>query len=155
MTTGAEHKVYVSATAPATFDQAGYEGIAAADWEITPCMTSIPEIAKSFAQVDFTCLFSGTTDSARGVAAPIELELPFQDKPTQNGQILVKAAFDAQHGTPEELLSMRVDNAAGTQSVYLQVKVYKYGTGQRVVTDFFLRAVMFVGNAETLVEVNT
>lgn len=153
MATGAENKFYVSATAPATFDQTGYEAIS--DWTLTPCMSSIPEISKTFSQVDFECLFTGTTESNRGVAAPIPLSVPFKDDPSNAGQILVKTAFDATKGTTAELLSVKVANVSGTQQVYLQAKVFKYGTGERVLGETFMRMVDLVADAATKVEVNS
>ena len=152
LTTGSGHKFYVSATAPATIDAAGFGAIS--DWELTPCMTSIPEISKTFAQVDFGCLFTGTTDVARGVAEPIKLSIPFKDVPTNAGQIIVATAAAATNGTPAELISVKVVNADEDQTVYLQAKVFRYGNGERVLDQVYMRMVDITADAATLFEVN-
>lgn len=152
ITTGAKHKMYVSATAPATFDQAGYEAIA--DWQLTPCAESLPEIVKRFASVDFTCLFTGTTGTARGVAEPITFNPPIKDDPANAGQILIKAAYDADNGSAAELISLKVENDGGTQTMYMQARVMAFGTGAREVGTVFLRVVEMMADAATVVEVN-
>lgn len=153
LTTGAKNKIYVSDTAPATFDATGYAALT--DWEQLPCSETIPELVKRLEAVNFTCISTGTTETARGVAAPIEFSPPIKDDPANAAQVLVKAAFDAANGSTGELLSLKVDNDGSTQQFYLQVKVYGYGTSERATSTVSLRVVEMTGDAATLVEVNS
>lgn len=153
ITTGAKHKIYVADTAPATFDAAGYGAIA--DWVRTPCSETIPEIVKRLEQVSFNCISSGTTETARGVAAPIPFNPPILDDPDNLGQQLIEAAFNAPNGSVEELLSVKVENEGATQVFYLQVKVTAYGSAERATSTVYLRTVEMVADASTMIEVNT
>jgi hypothetical protein len=153
MSTGAKNKIYVSASAPATFDETGWEAVTG--WQELPCGESIPALVKELEEVVFTCLSSGAAETFRGVAAPIPFEPPVRDDPANAGQVLVKAAFDATNGSSAELLSLKIDNDGSTQQIYMQVKVTAYGTGERVTNSVTLRVVKMSGDAATLHEVNS
>lgn len=151
LTTGAKHKLYVSGTAPATFDQAGYEAIT--DWQLAPCPESLPELVKRLETVSYTCLHEGTTETARGAAEPVTFNPPIQDDPTNAAQILMKTAFEATNGSAAELISIKVENDGATQTFYLQARVFAFGSGERATNTVFLRIVEMMGDAATLVEV--
>lgn len=150
--TGARHKLYVSPTAPATFDSAGYAAIV--DWEITNCVNELPEIAKSYGLVSFECLFTGTTDTARGVAEAIEWDVMFRDGETSGaaGMTVIKTAFDATPGTAAELISAQVRRPDDSVLYNIQFKVLSSGYGSITVGEFVMRSHRFAADAITYVE---
>lgn len=152
LTTGSGHKLYFSATAPATFDQVGYEAVTG--YELAPCAETLPELVKRFESVDFTCLYTGTTETARGVAEVIEFTPVIKDEPTNASQVLLQTAFDATNGSAAELITMKVEDAGAAQTFYAQAKVFGYGSGERVSGTVYMRVVELRIDAGTLVEVN-
>lgn len=154
LTTGSKNKLYLSATAPAAFTEEAWGDIAEADWFLAPCPSSIPEIVRRLEQVTFDCLHSGSTETARGAAAPITFNPPIRDEPGNPAQQVAEAAMNATNGTDAELVSIRVQNDGATQTFYLQARVYGYGSGERVTNTVFLRVLEMTADANTMVEVN-
>lgn len=151
ITTGAKHKLYFGAAAPATFDQAGWAAVTG--WELAPCPETLPELIKRLETVTFSCLHSGTTETARGVAEAITFNPPFKDEPANAAQTLLKSAFDAAGGSAAELVSMKIENADASQIIYAQAKVMAWGPGERAVGSVFLRVIELSIDAATVVEV--
>ncbi len=128
--TGGGTTIAVSATLPATVDQAGYEALTS--FVPLPALSEIPMRPRSYRSVPFDKLQDEAIDSVRGLAELIELELSVHDGQRDNaGYLIVKAAFDAAKGTDAERIAVKIANAAGTVTEYYIMRVFEMSQGAR------------------------
>jgi len=114
-------KFYVSAAAPATFTEAGY---AALTWSEVQGFAEIPGFGESYNIGTFDSVSDGQF-KYRGLKTANDFTTTMLDDPTNAGQIIMKAAFDAAPASAEEKISFRRLDAGG------------YGqAGQGFVSDF-------------------
>ena len=131
--TGGGSSIAVSATLPATVDQAGYEALT---FLPLPALEEIPERAASYESVSFNKLQDDAVDSVRGLAQLIDLELSVHDGQRDNaGYLAVKAAFEATKGTDAERIAVKIANAAGTVTEYYIMRVFEMNEGARTGSD--------------------
>lgn len=119
ITPGAGTKLYVCPDAPASIDASDY---AALSWTLVEGVDAIPDIGPSRTTITFDDLGSGTILKSRGSEDPGEPSLSLADDPTDPGQVLLKAAYDAASGTAAETVSIRIVDAAA-KVTYAQSKV--------------------------------
>ena len=131
--TGGGTKISVSATLPATVDQAGFEALT---FLPLPALSEIPVRPRSYRSVPFDKLQDEAIDSVRGLAELIELELAVHDGQRDNaGYLIVKAAFDAVKGTDAEKIAVKIANAAGSVTEYYIMRVFAMNQGDRTGND--------------------
>lgn len=150
--TGGGSQIAVSAALPATFTQSGYEALTFTD---LPSVAEIPEQAAGYESVTFVKLQDDATDSVRGTANLIDIELAVYDGQRDNaGYLALKAAFDATKGTDAERIALKVANAAGTVTLYYTMRVFSMNEGARTGGEITSVGVMLQGpfNTRVLVE---
>ena len=150
--TGGGSQIAVSAALPDTFTQAGYEALTFTD---LPAIAEIPEQAAGYESVTFNKLQDDSTDSVRGIANLIDIELAVYDGQRDHaGYLALKAAFNATKGTDAERIALKVVNAAGTATLYYTMRVFSMNEGPRTGNDVNSIGVMLQGpfNTRVLVE---
>lgn len=150
--TGGGSQIAVSAALPATFTQTGYEALTFTD---LPALAEIPEQAAGYESVTFNKLQDDSTDSVRGIANLIDIELAIYDGQRDHaGYLALKAAFDATKGTDAERIALKVVNAAGTVTLYYTMRVFSMNEGARTSSEITTVGVMLQGplNSRVIVE---
>ncbi|HEX8469972.1 MAG TPA: hypothetical protein VF633_02565 [Brevundimonas sp.] len=104
-------KLYVSATAPATPNEAGF---AALTWVQVKGLDQLGEFGKSYEVGTFDSLDEGRL-KYRSILDEGDIDASPADLPADPGQIIVKAAADAPRGGVGEVISFRAEaeNGAG------------------------------------------
>ena len=152
--TGGGTTIAVSATLPATVDQAGYEALTS--FVPLPALSELPERPASYESVPFNKLQDDSIDSVRGLAELINLELAVHDGQRDNaGYLAVKAAFDATKGTDAERIAVRIANAANTVTEYYIMRVFSMTEGARTGNDISSVGVRMEGPFDTRVVVES
>lgn len=102
-------KFYVSAGHPATINQAGYDALT---WTEVPGMERIPAFGDSYNIGTFDSVADGQY-KYRSLRVTKDFSTTMLDDPTDAGQVIMKAAFDAGLGTSSEKLSFKREDASG------------------------------------------
>ena len=97
-------KIQVSAAAPATFDKAGFEALT---WTDVGGFDNAGEMGDGYEAQNFDSLTDGRIPY-RGILDGGSVDANMADDPADEGQVIMKAAFDAAKGSSTELLSYRV-----------------------------------------------
>lgn len=140
-------RVYVSASAPATFDEAGF---AALTWTEAEGFDSIGTVGNNDTVQSFNSLADGIL-KYRGTRDPGEFTTNPADIPDDPGQIIMKAANDAARGSAGERISLRVEEENGI-GVYCQVMVAGFARTWGGGDDLVVRNVVMPVMAGTIVE---
>lgn len=101
--------VEVSATAPASFDKTGYEAVT---YTAVGGFDNVPEIGDAYEMQQFDSVTDGRIPY-RGILDGGGGDVNMADDPTDAGQILMKAAFDAAKGSTAEKLTYRIRDENG------------------------------------------
>lgn len=97
-------KIQVSAAAPATFNETGYNALT---WTDVGGVDDGGEIGDAYEMQSFDSLTDGRIPY-RGILDGGTISASLADDPADAGQVLMKAAFDAAKGAAAEKLSYRV-----------------------------------------------
>lgn len=119
ITPGAGTVFSVCPDAPSSIDASDY---AALSWTAVEGLESFPEIGGARNVITFNDLASGTILKSRGSEDAGEPTLTIADDPTDAGQVLLKAAYDAASGTAAEIISIRLVDPA-SKVTYARTKV--------------------------------
>ena len=101
--------VEVSAAAPATFDETGYNALT-----FTPVggFDQVPDLGDAYEDQSFDSVTDGRIPY-RGILDPGGGEFGMADDPADAGQVILKGAFDAAKGSAAEKISMRIRDETG------------------------------------------
>lgn len=102
-------KLYVSAAAPATQTEAGYQALT---WVQVKGLDQLGEFGKSYEVGTFDSLDEGRL-KYRSILDEGEIDATPADLPADPGQIIVKAAADAPRGSAGEIISFRAEAENG------------------------------------------
>ena len=119
LTPGAGTTFSVCPDAPASVNASNY---AALSWTLVEGLESFPEIGGARNVITFNELSSGTILKSRGSEDAGEPTVNIADDPTDAGQVLLKAAYDASSGTAAEIVSIRLVDPA-SKITYARTKV--------------------------------
>lgn len=124
--------VEVSAAAPATFDETGYNALT---FTAVGGFDQVPDIGDGYEEQVFDSVTDGRIPY-RGILDPGGGEFGMADDPADAGQIILKAAFDAAKGSVGERISMRIRDETGNYTA-AQVMVSNwrrsYGGAQDII----------------------
>lgn len=140
-------KVYVSAAAPATFDETGY---AALTWTEVKGFSNAGNIGDSMEVGNFDSLTDGRI-KYRSINDPGQIDASMADDPSDAGQIILKAAFAAGRGSSAELVSLRIEAADGS-GTYAQSMVAGWQRAFGGAADIIMRNTTLPIKAGTVVE---
>jgi len=101
--------VEVSADAPATFDESGYNALTYSSFND---YDNVPSILSGFEMQSFDGIREGRAPY-RGIKTGAQSEMRVPDDPADPGIIVVKAAFEAAKGSAAEVISLRVRDQNG------------------------------------------
>lgn len=85
-------RVYISATLPATYNEAGYEALT---WTAIGNIESVGDYGATFDAVTFDPLDTGVRMKAKGVKDNGDITLPFAYDSADAGVVILKAASDS------------------------------------------------------------
>ena len=139
--------VFVSAASPATYDAAGY---AALTWTEVKGFATIGDIGNAREVGNFDSLTEGRL-KYRNINDPGQIDATMADIPTDAGQILLKAAFDAASGTATETISVRI-TAPDTKGTYCECLVASWVRAWGGAADLQMRNATMPIIAGTIVE---
>ena len=137
----------VSATLPATYDSSGYSALTFVTVE---GVESIPEIGSMRNTSSFSDLGSGSLIKRRGTEDPGDFSFDIADDPSDAGQILLKAAYDATLGSAAERIAVEIADSAKT--TYLEVMVIKWKREWAGNDEIVTRKADFIVMSQTVVE---
>ena len=140
-------KLYVLASAPASFDDTGWSALTftaevGGTNDIGEVGTS--KDAKKFDTYAGEITYRGTTKMA-------DIEETIPDDPTDAGQIILKAAYDAARGSASELVSAKIVAEDG-RGVWFQAKVSKFAPVFGGTEDLLMRSYVMSPDPETVLE---
>ncbi|WP_103171602.1 phage tail tube protein [Paracoccus sp. SY] len=92
LTTGIGTILYVSATIPATLDEAGFAAITGSGWVEVGEITEIPDYGGTSEVVTHTPLKTGVQEKFHGAENAGSLQIPMAYDPSDAGQAILKAA---------------------------------------------------------------
>jgi hypothetical protein len=140
-------KVYVSAAKPATIDSTAY---AALTWVEVKGFDNAGEIGDELEVGNFDSITEGRI-KYRSIADPGEMAPNMADLPADPGQVIMKAAFDADRGSAGEIISFKVEDESGL-GTYAQIMVSKWRRVYGGATDVQLRSATVPIMSQTVVE---
>jgi len=124
--------VEVSAAAPATFDETGFNALSFTE---VGGFDQVPDLGDAYEDQSFDSVTDGRIPY-RGILDPGGGEFGMADDPADGGQIILKAAFGAAKGSAAEKISMRIRDETGAYTA-AQVLVSSwrrsYGGAQDIV----------------------
>jgi hypothetical protein len=142
--------VEVSAADPATFDKAGYNALS---WSAVGGFDNIGEIGDGYEMQSFDSITDGRI-KYRGILDAGEIDANMADDPTDAGQVILKAAFDAAKGSTEEVISLRIRDEGGFYTA-MQVKVGTWRRAYGGANDVIRRAAQLAVEPGSVVESDT
>lgn len=86
-------KIAVSASAPATYDEAGYEALT---WTAEHCIDAVPVITKKFNAVTKSTTCEGTEKDIKGSAKYDPVAYKFDPVDSRAAETIYQTAFDSQ-----------------------------------------------------------
>jgi len=140
----------VSASAPATFDASGYGALTFTD---VGGFDDLGTIGDGYEMQSFDSIVDGRIPF-RGIQDGGSFELNMADDPTDAGQIIMKAAFDAGKGTAAEKISVEITAPNGAIQ-YAQVIVGSWRKNYGGANDVIRRQAEVVTIPGTIVEDNS
>lgn len=127
--------VQVAADDPATIDAAGYEALT---WVNVGGFDNIGEIGDGYEMQNFDSITDGRI-KYRGILDAGEIPANMADDPTDPGQVILKAAFDAPKGSTGEVISLRVIDGNNNYTA-CQIKVNTWRRNYGGANDIIRRA---------------
>lgn len=124
--------VEVSAAAPATFNETGYNALT---FTAVGGFDNVPSLGNAYEEQAFDSVTDGRIPY-RGILDPGGGEFGMADDPTDAGQVILKAAFDAAKGSAAEKISMRIRDEAGNYTAaQVMVSTWRrsYGGAQDII----------------------
>lgn len=140
-------KVYASAAAPASIDEAGYTALT---WTQVKGFSTVGEIGDQMEVGNFDSLDEGRL-KYRSISDPGQLDASMADLPADAGQVILKAAFDAGRGSAGEIVSLHVEDASG-KGTYMRVMVAGWRRVYGGATDIQMRNAVLPIVVGTVVE---
>jgi len=141
--------VEVSAAAPATFDEAGYNALT---YTSVGGFDQVPDFGNRYEDQQFDSITDGRIPF-RGILDPGGGEAGMADDPADAGQVILKAAFDAAKGSAAARISMRIRDETGNYTA-MQVHVSSWARSYGGANDIVRRSVTIRAIPGTVAEGN-
>ena len=122
-------KIAVSASAPATYDETGYEALT---WTAEHCIDAVPVISKKFTAVTKSTTCTGTEKDIKGSAKYDPSGYKFDPVDSRAAETIYQAAFDSQTAVISVRISFaKRDGEATPDTLYnaAQVGALSYSAG--------------------------